>query len=199
MQWTNRRIQGRLRMSAFIMQSFRAESAHRIDGGGASGRDDGRDKGANCEGTHRKRQRKWIPIDDSVELRRHEATGADGQRYTEHQSENDFLKRAPEDKLDDVGPVGAKRHADTDLARALGDRVSGDAVEADSGENQSDDTEQAGQAGNRPSLTKPQCDLLLHGADITDREIWIRFGKRLFNQRLDSAGIHPRYKQDVVD
>src|SRR5439155_20792930 len=125
-----------------------SEGVHRRNRRGARG---GNDRGDKCAGGERAggdTERQRIPERYAVQLRGNQASCADRQRQAEHETDDDALECAAEYEIDDPAAIGAERHPDPDLVRALRDGVRGDAVETDGGEHERDDPEQTCQARN---------------------------------------------------
>ncbi len=95
--------------------------------------------------------------------------------------------------------IGAENHADADFVGTLRDGVGCDAVEADSGEDQRDDAEEAGEAGGGTLLIKRKLDLLLHGSNAGDGQIGIELGERSGEQGLKHACGRVGDEHDAAD
>ncbi len=73
---------------------------------------------------------------------------------------------------------GAEGHADADLRRAAHDGVSGDAVEADGGQQQREGAEEHGEPRDHALLGEAVGDLLVEGLELHDGEVGIDAGER---------------------
>ena len=93
------------------------------------------------------------------------------------ESDEDLQEGSAEDEADDAGAISAESHADADFAGAALDGVGGDAVEADGGEDEGEDAEEAGHVGDGTLLIEVGVDLLAHGQDIEEGEVGIDVGE----------------------
>ena len=69
--------------------------------------------------------------------------------------------------------AGAESHADADLAGTAHDVVGHDAVDADAGEDKSEDTESSGEDGEEALLRDAGVDLFSLSADVAEWKILV--------------------------
>ena len=72
--------------------------------------------------------------------------------------------------------AGAESHADADFAGAAGYGVSHDAVDADASEDEGEQAEASGEAGEDAFIGEAGVDLLGHGANFDERQVGIKRG-----------------------
>ncbi len=77
------------------------------------------------------------------------ARGSESERDTRATSERDHQEDIESHNAHDTSTSRANRHADTDLAAALENRVVEDSVESDAGEEQCDDGKERGEHGDQ--------------------------------------------------
>ena len=91
-------------------------------------------------------ERQRIPELHAIQLGREQLAGAHCQRQAEREADEYPTEGAMQHHPDDLPAIGAERHPDADLVRALRDAVGRHAIEADGGEHQRDDAEQSREA-----------------------------------------------------
>src|SRR6476620_2805640 len=125
--------------------SFGSKRVERIESGRASRGDvtrherDGEQQRRHCYEGGR------IGCADAEQQRRHHPRRGAGRGNANNRTDRDHRDALTHHHQDHVAPLGAKRDADTDLVRALGYRISHDAVDADRGERQREGGEQSEQ------------------------------------------------------
>ena len=97
------------------------------------------------------------------------------------------LERPTQHEADHVATIGAERHAHADLAPAARHGIGRDAVEADRGEHQRNDAEEAGKAGHGALLVEGPRHLFLERADGVHGQVGIRLGERARHEWLQCA------------
>ena len=94
-------------------------------------------------------------------------------------------RRRPNERncVADLFRLRTERHANADLARALRDRVTQDAVSSDRRQEQRDAGENSGEHRRRATRDQALRDARIHGAEVIDRKV--RIGRaHQFPQRL---------------
>src|SRR3990172_13079962 len=97
-------------------------------------------------------------------------------------------KTASENESEDVAPVGAESHAQSHLALSLADALGDDAVEADSGEKESDGTEDGHHHGAEAILRERAPSDLRHGLEAIDRLARVHRESRLTHHGGERQG-----------
>ena len=111
----------------------------------------------------------------------------------------DTLERPAQHHADHAAAIGAERHAQADLAPAARHGIRRDAVEADRGEDQRNDAEQAGEAGDGALLVEGPRHLFLERADVDHGQVGIRLGERARHEWLQRALRRVGHQQNAAD
>ncbi len=150
-----------------------AEGLHGIDAGGAARRTVGccdgdrqEDQGGGDEGG-------GVGGLKTVEHGADEASQGDGCDEAGCDSEDREAGAFAEDHEQDLAGACAEGHADADLAGAAGDVVGHDAVDADAGEDESEDAEPSGEGGEEALLRDAGFDLFGLGADVAEWKVLV--------------------------
>src|SRR6185436_11118511 len=104
---------------------------------------------------------------------------ADGE--TEERHRDAFAEDHPQDRA----ALGAERHADAELVRALADREREDAGDADGSDGERQPGEQADERGVEPLRRDRLVTDFLERLHVIDRPIWIELSNRLDDVRRE--------------
>src|ERR1700691_1888653 len=124
-----------------------AESLDRIDTGGAARGEVAGGHSAEAEREDDEQNSGSVVTDGSIEERAEHAAGGPGHAKTDGHSSREQQERVGKDQPEDVFTLSAEREANAQLARALADGIGEQAVDAGDGDEQSDEAEDAEQAG----------------------------------------------------
>ena len=131
-------------------------------------------------------------------MARHEATAEERDRDAEGEAESYLPAGGAENEREDVVAVGAESHAQADFAGAARDRVGSDAVQADGGQHESEQSKQRSEAADEAFLIEISGDLVVESFEIEDREIGIDIRERVANEWLEAGGVSGIAKSDRV-
>ena len=140
--------------------------------------------------------RQRIVDSNAVELARHEAAAEQRDRDADGEAESYLPGGGAENEREDVVAVGAESHAQADFAGAARDRVGSDAVEADGGQHESEQSKQSSEAADEAFLIEVSGDLVVESLEVEDREIGIDIRERAANERLEAGGVSGIAKSD---
>src|SRR3984957_9080765 len=136
-------VRNRTRRS-LATQNFGGVCAQRAKHGGQCG-----NERTEQHGTRRQSDQTRVGCFDLVEKRLNIARRAESERDARAASKRDHLEDIESHNAHDASTSRANRHADTDLAAALQDRVVEDSVESDAGKEQRDGGKESGEHGDQ--------------------------------------------------
>jgi hypothetical protein len=122
-----------------------AQRLHRVDFGGSRGREPHREQHHSGKDERRRDKRRRIPRLDTKQEAGNETREAQGRGEAEDHSGDGQPHAMPDDELANGSAIRSQGHADAHFLLALRDGVRHDAVDADSGQSQRDEAEDAKQ------------------------------------------------------
>ena len=164
----------RLRGTKFTL--LIAKSDDGVDAHGAAGRNEARGE-SHCDekrddGQEDERVRRAYAVNQSREKASHGKSGNDTE---DHACQNEF-QTFTQNQPENIARVGAERHANTDLARALRDSEGNDSVDAHAGQDQCESREQPQEKHHETAECERVGEHLLHGACRAGRNSWVNGG-----------------------
>jgi hypothetical protein len=137
--------------------------AQRAKHGGQRGNESSEQNGTRRQSDHIR-----VGCFDLVEKRLDIARRAESERNARAASERDHQEDIESHNAHDASTSRANRHADTDLAAALGDGVVEDSVESDAGEEQRDGGKEGGEHGDQALANGLVADQIELRGDVRD-------------------------------
>ena len=118
---------------------------------------------------------------------RHRVPRQNGCRNADRQSDPDLHKRALQHQLQNIHPVGAQRHADSDFAGAPLHRICGDAIKSDGRQHQRQQSKQRRQLREHLVLREIAVHLSGKAHEIDQRQVRIHLGEGAPDLRFESG------------
>ena len=152
-------------------RSFGSQGDDRIDAGGAAGRNDGGNKARNREQQCGRREGSRICGLQAEQKCSRRGAHVPGSDAADCQPGDDEHRRVPKNHADDGQTRGPEGHAHTNLAGALGDKVSHQAVDANRGNDEPQEAEQSQQQHADFALRNSRRHHLFHRPDVSKRNV----------------------------
>ena len=155
---------------------FVAEGDDGIDAGSAARGNEARGQCDEHEKGGDGADRQWIVgveiVEHGFEIARYTKGDADADRNADERQNKTLF----DDETQNVADLRTEGHARADFMGAARDFIRQQAIQADAGEEQSEQTEKAREAGDETLLKEEAIDLFGLGADLEERQILIELG-----------------------